>query len=646
MKSKRKKGLAFLFFWPAFAVMIWMIDSHVMPMSTGLICMFFCLSGCFQSFCFLNVKNQPQDIDAISDKKVCYEFLIKDTEDSILFLNTAGEILLINTKGASYVGTTPEALIGKNAFDILPEKVRNFRFKKFQYVLAQKTSVRYVDERNGIHFDHILSPVYDCTDKMFGVAIYSRDITDLIKNENQLESARQVAEGSNASKSIFLSHVSHELQTPLNVILGYTQILQSVSTLAKSEQKILAKIYKSVELMISLIDDILDLSQIEAQKMSLNIDIINFNELLGYISDIAMMYKHEKGVDFKYVLDSNLPTFVRGDERRLKQVLLNLLVNAFKYTKKGQVFLQITQKDEIVQFSIEDTGIGIDETSIAQIFEPFYRVAKQTEGFGLGLSLARHLVEMMGGQIHVKSTVGKGSTFCFTIFLEPVSEKVANHSLLKEPIIAKQEIRKKVLIIDDQKENRTILKALMAPLGFEIFEANMGESALKLIKEGLTPDLILVDLIMPVMDGFEFANQFHCNFPELPTKIVAVSANTQLQSDQSSMFDARLNKPVQKSQLFHTLSEQLNLNVKSQHSSHSNSAFSNSEIVDIPDQHIRERLINHARDGHITDIKDDIREMENDVRLQSFINKLEFFVTDLDFEGLIDYLKKLDNHSK
>jgi len=630
-------------FWIVLAGSLWRIKDSL-PISFSFI--LFCFAGCIQTIWFLYQLIQTYPQKTLISKKSTYETLINNTEDTILLLDTKGHILFINTTGANRFGFEPDVLVGKNAFDLLTGNIRTSRYNKFQYVMAQKKSVRFIDERNNIHFDQILSPVFDCLGKVIGVAVYGRDITELIKIEKQLKAARQDAESANAAKSIFLTHVSHELRTPLNVILGYTQILQSVTTLKKDEQKSLSKIHKNVEFIISLIDDILDLSRIETQNMSLSIDVFEFNDFLGYISDIAIMYKQEKGLDFKYHFDTELPTYVKGDERRLKQVLLNLLVNAFKYTQKGYVSLQARRQEELILFRVEDTGIGINEESISEIFEPFHRLACQSEGFGLGLSIARHLVEMMGGKLQVESVVGKGSIFWFSLFLESVDTKYTKKTEplpITDSLPVVSESRKKILIVDDLKENRTILKAMLAPIGFEISEAKTGESALKCIVDGLIPDLILVDLIMPVMDGFEFVNQFKKNYPELHTKIIAVSASNQLSSDKSELFDAKLAKPVQMRQLFNEIAKQLNIKYLCQDLSCSKPRTSITGNTKTPEKQIRERLIDFARYGHITDIKDEIRNLEKHSQFQTFINQIEIFITDLDFEGLIDYLQKIDN---
>ena len=645
MKSKRHTCVIWLLLWIMLAGSLWMINVTLPLVPISLIYILFCLAGCIQTIWFLYVfLNVNHTSDTIINKKSSYETLINNTEDTIILLDTKGYILFINTTGANRFGFEPDVLVGKNAFDLLTSNIRTSRYNKFQYVMAHKKSVRFIDERNKIHFDQILSPVLDCFGNVIGVAIYGRDITELIKIEKQLKNARQDAESANAAKSIFLTHVSHELRTPLNVILGYTQILQAVTTLKNEEQKSLSKIHKNVEFIISLIDDILDLSRIETQNMSLSIDVFEFNEFLGYISDIAMMYKQEKGIDFKYHFDNELPTYVKGDERRLKQVLLNLLVNAFKYTQKGHVFLQVLRQEELILFRVEDTGIGINEESISEIFEPFHRLACQSEGFGLGLSIARHLVEMMGGKLQVESVVEKGSTFWFSLFLEPVNTKKSTIRPIPISLNISQEFRKKILIVDDLKDNRVILQAMLSPLGFEISEAKTGESALKCIENGFIPDLVLIDLIMPVMDGFEFVNQLKKNYPELKTKIIAVSASNQLLSDKSVLFDARLAKPVQKRQLFDEIGKQLKIQSLYQDLSTSpERKASNTIKAKTPEKQICERLIDFARHGHITDIKDEIRNLEKHSQFQAFINQIEIFVIELDFDGLIDYLQKIDN---
>jgi PAS domain S-box-containing protein len=641
MELKKEKYLILLI-WFVFTGFLWSADRYFFPISTSILCLVFCLMGCIGSLYRYTKYSRVKNI--IIDKKSCYETLINNTEDTILLLDTSGTILLINTTGAKRLGVTSEALVGTNAFNLIPENNREFRYKKFQYVVSHKKTVRFVDERDNISLDQILTPVLDCNGKVICVAVYARDITGLIKIEKQLQAARLEAENANAAKSIFLTHVSHELRTPLNVILGYTQILQTVATLEKDEQKSLSKIHKNVEFIISLIDDILDLSKIESSNMSLSIDVFEFNEFLGYIFDIAMMYKQEKGVDFKYHYDHNLPAYVKGDERRLKQVLLNLLVNAFKYTKQGQVYLRVVRHEDAILFRVEDTGIGIDETLISEIFTPFYRIANQSEGFGLGLSIARHLVEIMGGKLQVESAVGKGSSFWFCLFLEPVNVKTTNQLSIHDPVSVRQDILKKILIVDDLKDNRTILKAMIKPFSFEIKEAATGEAALKCIQMGFHPDLILIDLIMPVMDGFECVHQIKNNYPELNTKVVAVSASTQLmKSDKSDIFDDKLAKPVQKLKLYQILGEHLNIQWQSQDSLGQKPETKKNDIIKYPDRKTCEQLIDYAQNGHITDIKDEMRKLERNKKFQNFINQIEIFIMDLDFESLIIYLKKIDH---
>jgi len=648
--SKPNKLVIWLLTGFLLACIIVIIDTQLFYIPGSIICILFLVFGWLQSIYYFRVYKTLQTakspVENIADKKTCYETLINTADDTIILLDKSGKILMINTTGAQRLGHSPDTLIGRNIFDLLPDPLKKSRSKKFQYVLTHKKTVRYVDHRQGIDFDQILSPVFDHSGDAVGVAVYGRDITAQKSIEAQLQNARQEAEKANNAKSIFLTHVSHELRTPLNVILGYTQILQSVSTLEKGEQKSLSKIHKNVDFIISLIDDILDLSKIESQNISLSIDVFEFNEFLAYISDIAFMYKQEKEVDFACHFSPDLPIYVNGDERRLKQVLLNLIVNAFKFTpKKGLITLTVKKDNQAIVFQVEDTGIGIHEDKMSDIFQPFYRLTHQSDGFGLGLSIARHLVEMMGGKLNVKSAVDKGSTFWFSLYLESVDTIIQPDDTKNRKITGYTESKKRILIVDDLKENRTILKGMISHLGFEIREANTGESALKCIHEGFEPDLILLDLIMPVMDGFEFAHQMKNNYPEITSKIVAVSASNILRSDKSVVFDAQIPKPIQRDHLIKTLEHQLDINWQYKMDSNQEANQNKTEPhenAQIPDHHILDQLIDYAQHGQITDIKDEIRKLEQQpTKYQQFTESIDGFVTELDFDGFIDYVSTL-----
>ncbi|MCZ6675760.1 MAG: ATP-binding protein, partial [Candidatus Poribacteria bacterium] len=327
--------------------------------------------------------------------------------------------------------------------------------------------------------------------------------------------AEEAAETANRAKSEFLANMSHELRTPLNAILGYAQILQKESGLTPKQKKELSTIQRSGDHLLSLINDILDLSKIEADKMELNLSDFHFPPMLKNIADLFRVRAEQKGITLHYEPLSDLPVAVRGDEQKLRQVLMNLLSNAVKFTDTGGVAFKVGYHEDNIRFQIEDTGVGIAQESLEDIFESFQQVGKKsltTKGTGLGLSISKQLVKLMGGELRVNSELGADSTFWFELALPEVKEIAATASSDESPscgrtnraqtVMGYEGQRRKVLIVEDNAENRDLLANMLAPLDFELLEAVDG-------KQGVAktidwhPDLILMDLRMPVMDGFE-----------------------------------------------------------------------------------------------------------------------------------------------
>ncbi len=384
----------------------------------------------------------------------------------------------------------------------------------------------------------------------------------------QLKKSKVAADAANQAKSDFLANMSHELRTPLNGILGYAQILSRSQTWGDKEHKGINVIHQCGSHLLMLINDILDLSKIEARKLELHPTGLYLPSFLQGIVEIIRIRAEQKEVEFIYTPDGKLPEAVEADEKRLRQVLINLLGNAVKFTDKGRVTFKVsilTQSptETKIRFQIQDTGVGITPEAIAKIFMPFEQVGeakRQGEGTGLGLAISSKIVKLMGSEIQVQSQLGVGSTFFFDVDLSLATEwQKSAATTTGKHIIGYQGEQKNILIVDDKWENRSVLVNLLEPIGFAVVEAEHGEEGLAKAKQ-LQPDLIITDLSMPVMDGYELLQQLR-NEETLKHLPVIVSSASVSDMDRQQSLDSGgddfLAKPLQAQELFPALAKHL-----------------------------------------------------------------------------------------
>jgi signal transduction histidine kinase/CheY-like chemotaxis protein len=387
------------------------------------------------------------------------------------------------------------------------------------------------------------------------------------RTDRQLARAREVAEAANHAKTRFVVGISHELRTPLNAVLGYAQLLELDQAIPAARRDSIRVIRRSGEHMHGLIEGLMDISKIEAGRIEIERREVRLPEFLSQITGMFRLQAAAKGLEFIEEFPPTLPLLVIADEIRLRQILINLLSNALKFTSRGQIRFSIRIPGEVMEFRVTDTGAGIAAQDLGRIFEPFERVLSPAEqpaqGIGLGLTLTKLLVEILGGRISVSSELGKGSSFLVQLRLPATSGPAV--AFKPQPAVTGYEgPRRRILAAEDNSVHRALLEDILIPLGFTLLTAPDGPSCLRLADDSI--DLFLLDLSMPQvevpeLDGLNVARRLRSG-RHSRTPIVVLSAHAPELSNKYgtvSPYDAVLAKPVNIDQLLATIGNLLNL---------------------------------------------------------------------------------------
>jgi signal transduction histidine kinase/CheY-like chemotaxis protein len=402
-----------------------------------------------------------------------------------------------------------------------------------------------------------------------GVAIQQAELFRQTQQQSiELKYAKEAADAANRSKSEFLASMSHELRTPLNAILGFTQLMRRDQSLNSQNQNYIEIINRSGEHLLDLINDILEMSKIEAGRATLNSSDFDLYALLDNLEDMLRLKASSKNLHLIFEREASVPQFIKTDKGKLRQVLINLLGNGIKFTEEGYVVLKIRNLDlGNLEFLIQDTGPGIAPEEIPLLFQPFTQTKtglQSGEGTGLGLPISSQFVELMGGRLTVVSELGKGSTFCFQIPLEITQAGVILSCPLAAPQIiglAPDQAIPKILVVEDILANRSFLVQLLQGIGFEVQEAENGQEAIDLWQDW-QPDLILMDMRMPVMDGYQATRKIKSLSAGESTKIIALTASAfeeQRQSMLEAGCDDLVRKPFHEVDLLQKIGEHLGL---------------------------------------------------------------------------------------
>lgn len=487
-----------------------------------------------------DISERKRAEDALRDSEGKLRALLDAIPDSAWLKDAQGHFVAVNRSAAGFFGLAPDQMVGKRTEDLFPpEEARSINQEEREVISGMRP--QRVERQIGGYgrwFETMKVPIRDADGAAAGLVAISRDITERKAAETELRDAQAEAEQANRAKGEFLSHISHEIRTPMNAILGFAE-LALLEQPDANQCEHLTKITAATKSLLRVIDDVLDFERVDAGKLQLESVDFRLNDVLQNVRDMLERSAQGKGLALRFKVGEDVPARLKGDPMRIGQVLMNLCANAVKFTTQG--FVEVVVRHEprkaketgtILRFEVRDTGIGISAEEQARLFEPFAQADSSTTrrygGTGLGLMICKRLVELMGGRIWIESAPAEGTTVHFTIACA-ASEAAAPASTpardLQLPDDAAALNGKRVLVVDDHPINRMLMAKLLKLAGAEAVPAENGVDALRVLEQDAKVDLVLMDLRMPEMDGYEATRRIRADARWARMPIVAVTAS-------------------------------------------------------------------------------------------------------------------------
>lgn len=603
---------------------------------------------------------------ALRESEVRLQSILDNSPACIYIKDTQGCFRLINRKFEELFHVERDRFIGMTGFDICSQEIAEAWHQNDIEVLKLGRAIQVEEDAyhdDGLHsYLSLKFPLFSTKGKIYAVCGISSDITVRKQAERLLKQAKDSAESANRAKSLFLANMSHELRTPLNIIHGFSQLMQRDSSLSTTSRKHLDAINLSGDHLLALINDVLEVSKIESGCLTLTQDVFDLHSLIEDLDSMFRMRAEQKRLNFNIEKHGVLPHLLLGDVRKLRQVLINMIGNAIKFTDVGSVTVRVSSERDhssvtepenmapwALSFEVEDTGIGISPQEMNKLFRPFEQTmsGKGKGGTGLGLTISREYMCLMGGGLVASSVLRTGSVFtAFCRFEE------GQHELAERPEDVRRVLglapgigTKTILVVDDKEISRKFAVELLTHVGFVTLEAANGKEALAVCKEK-NPDLVLMDMRLPVLDGYAATRRLKSTPAGKKIPVIAVSASA-FEEERNDILatgaDEFISKPFRECELFASIKQLLGIEYRYAEdfvavpATDDSAALTTDDLESLPDE-LQEGLRQALIILHVGAIREVIGHINSfDARIGKCLDRME---KQYQFEIMLDLLKK------